>query len=384
MATPYSRVIVNGAYVGYVAKQGVRSAITERTQVFPYIYQNYAPYMFRDYAIGYPDIYSDVRLTAWFIASGYYNSWFPMTYEDSYNNAYFAAYEKFKGACGDSAQLGASIAESKEAFSMIATRAGQLFRAARALKRLRFGDFIDELALVNETSSKIRRKVQRAGHDLSSVWLEYSYGWKPLLHDIYDAVKVLESPYKETTVRARGTHAQTASVNMTFGHQTIKGPVKSRYTISLGGKVSIENRNLAAASQAGLINPLVPLWEILPFSFVIDWFTPIGNFLENFTFGMGLSITHKWSTQKLVVEPDNVLVGTPSFDGWIFNPPKADPSFFLYVDRYTIWSIPSLPSPRFPRFPRDRALNALSLTIQMLSSLQSKTDNPRRVNPRVI
>jgi hypothetical protein len=37
---------------------------------------------------------------------------------------------------------------------------------------------------------------------------------------------------------------------------------------------------LSALRQMGLGNPASILWERLPYSFVIDWFIPIGNYLE--------------------------------------------------------------------------------------------------------
>lgn len=386
MASEYFVVLRNGTFAGYESKKGWRMPVTERDGIFTFERQYHVPDMLQTYSNEDPSVYWPLRTVAWHIANGFYNTWFPRTYSDSWDNAYFAAFERFKGKCGDSAQLGAAVAEAGEAFSMIASRAGQLFRAARALKRLRFKEFADELLLVNESSSKIRRKVQRAGHDLSSVWLEYSYGWKPLLHDIYDAVKVLESPYKDCKVRGRGKDTQTASLNTTYGRETIIGQVASKYRLEIGATVKVSNPNLAAASQAGLINPLVPLWEILPFSFVVDWFTPVGNFLENFSFGMGLSFTKQWTAEHLDVWPIGVQLAAMPWEWYTFGPPQEDPSLFHISKRYDRWvtNIPTLPKPRLPKFPRDRALNALSLTIQMLSSLQSRSDNPRPRKTRVI
>jgi hypothetical protein len=33
--------------------------------------------------------------------------------------------------------------------------------------------------------------------------------------------------------------------------------------------------------QMGVLDPLSVAWEVLPFSFVADWFIPIGTYLEN-------------------------------------------------------------------------------------------------------
>lgn len=38
----------------------------------------------------------------------------------------------------------------------------------------------------------------------------------------------------------------------------------------------------------GLINPAVLAWELIPFSFVVDWFAPIGNTLDALDAGVGV------------------------------------------------------------------------------------------------
>jgi len=38
---------------------------------------------------------------------------------------------------------------------------------------------------------------------------------------------------------------------------------------------------LSAPRSLGLTDPLSVLWEITPYSFVVDWFIPIGTYLEN-------------------------------------------------------------------------------------------------------
>ena len=42
-------------------------------------------------------------------------------------------------------------------------------------------------------------------------------------------------------------------------------------------------------TKYGLVNPLSLGWELIPFSFVVDWCMPIGNFLEALTAHYGLT-----------------------------------------------------------------------------------------------
>jgi hypothetical protein len=252
---------------------------------------------------------------------------------------------------------------------MIAARATQIARAAKALKRLRFGDFARELKLT-ESGSKIKRGWQKAGHNLGSVWLEYSYGWKPLLQDLHDAADVLQNPfYRGNPVKGNSSSIVTIPVDYNPGGQRTVGTITQTVRMQYGATVNVDNPNLDMLNRAGLVNPLSVLWEIVPFSFVVDWFTPIGNFLENFTFGMGLRFSRKWVSDKVVSQAN----ATSSY-AEVGVHGVRDTSSTCDMHRGTSWTTPSLPKFQFPKFPRDRALNALSLAVTALSSLQSGVD----------
>lgn len=55
--------------------------------------------------------------------------------------------------------------------------------------------------------------------------------------------------------------------------------------------VDVKNADLFKANQLGLINPATVAWEVVPFSFLVDWFLPVSRFLESQTDTLGLSIT---------------------------------------------------------------------------------------------
>jgi hypothetical protein len=49
-------------------------------------------------------------------------------------------------------------------------------------------------------------------------------------------------------------------------------------------------------SQLGMANPLSLAWELLPYSFVVDWFLPIGQFLSSLDYALGLEFRYGWMT----------------------------------------------------------------------------------------
>jgi hypothetical protein len=70
----------------------------------------------------------------------------------------------------------------------------------------------------------------------------------------------------------------------------------------MGAEVHISNPNLYLANKLGFVNPAVIAWELVPFSFVVDWFVPVGNFLSQWTDFVGLSLQNGYTTKSAYVE----------------------------------------------------------------------------------
>jgi hypothetical protein len=62
-----------------------------------------------------------------------------------------------------------------------------------------------------------------------------------------------------------------------------------------GGKLRVTCTMTAELETLGLLNPLSLAWELLPYSFVIDWFLPIGDYLAATTASAGMTWVNGWS-----------------------------------------------------------------------------------------
>lgn len=84
---------------------------------------------------------------------------------------------------------------------------------------------------------------------------------------------------------------------------TLRGSGKHEACCRLTGKIKSETLRYAVAS--GLANPAAILWELMPYSFVIDWSLPIGNYLQAASSTRGLdfvwgSVSHRIQTHTFV------------------------------------------------------------------------------------
>ncbi len=156
-------------------------------------------------------------------------------------------------------------------------------RIAKALLHLKGGKLTLAFKVLFPTSPK------EAAND----FLAWKYGLKPLLGDLQGALEVLLDqinkviPFKsnghakETFVR-ESTTALTSGLGTSAVYEYRKATIRVKY----GSSYSITDKLRRQAATLGFTNPGNVAWELLPLSFVVDWFLPIGDFLQ------ALSATH--------------------------------------------------------------------------------------------
>lgn len=227
------------------------------------------------------------------------------------------AYDKLKSKISDRASIGAALAELPEAVQMVSNRLLQTRRLIKAVKR---GRIEEAWAVVSETYGRSvaqayrKRTTRRRGDDWASRYLEMHFGWTPMIGDIYDSIAVLQEPIKDVRVKATATSAlstwRTVSGVPSLDYQTFdysKGQA-ARY----GCEVAISNPNLWLANQLGLVNPLSVAWEVVPFSFVVDWFVNVEQFLTLGTDFLGLTLKNSYSTDAAFGTEDYVYTYAPT------------------------------------------------------------------------
>jgi hypothetical protein len=206
------------------------------------------------------------------------------------------AYERFKNALGDTAELGQSLAERKQAVNMIVDRLTALRLGYLDLRKGRFDDFLRRFRL-RETGRVKRRSRWTRPRDASNLWLEYHFGWSPLLSDIYNGIRIIESPFEQPrTIRGTDTRPfeMEAPKSDFIPHFSVG---KVRVSMRLQADYVISNPNLYRATQLGLTNPIATAWELVPFSFLVDWFIPIGNFLNSYSDFYGVTFSNAFTTR---------------------------------------------------------------------------------------
>lgn len=145
----------------------------------------------------------------------------------------------------------------------------------------------------------IANRVFRQGKvvgELSKAWLAYTYGWKPLLSDIHELAKFTSVYYKEFTFTASHGHKWPHEV---YGIET-SIPANIAKTRSVGYHslgilysvtVSVTDQSAFDLDRLTSLDPKRIAWELLPLSFVLDWFVDIGGYLQLQEAALGRGLT---------------------------------------------------------------------------------------------
>jgi len=180
----------------------------------------------------------------------------------------------------DAAMAAVSVAEGRKTADMLASSATAL---ARALKAAKSGNW-DKVASALDLS----RSGILSGKYPANKWLEYQYGWKPLKADVHAlTAQAIKTVTTEMFVKGRGNGTWTEDINFPYGDLDVRGTASWSCKSVLTGKVT--SPVLYRLQGMGLINPAIIAWELMPFSFVLDWFIPVGSVLNALTATAGLT-----------------------------------------------------------------------------------------------
>jgi len=241
--------------------------------------------------------------------------------------------------------LAQTMAEYPQAQRMFANNATTIAKTLRFLKR---GDLPNVFKTLGIPRKQLRGTI-------SNRWLELQYGWMPLLSDLHGSVEELQAG-----LTRQQTRKVTVRVSAEENRKTLGGYVpqiqKDSYIEAYGKKtvkvVAYLRQESLAASRLGFTNPINLAWELLPYSFVIDWFIPIGNWLNSLDAGIGFQGVTGTVTTKVK------YISTNQYGG----------QYWMYQSygRSLLYDIPDAPLPSYkPSVGVVKVANALALLSQL-------------------
>ena len=243
-------------------------------------------------------------------------------------------------------------------------------KIGKSLVALRKGNFPDAAAALG-LNRKLFKHGKGTSGSIGDNWLELQYGWKPLLSDVYGSMDELARKDDETKDRYRVTVRGTANSSYSSRYTSaVNGQVGATGMVRYhkGCRVSLDynytNPVTGTLARLGISDPLTLAWELLPYSFVADWFLPVGSYLQSMSAANGYSYLGGYSTyhQECTVKDSDWGPGGRSTPNYY--PAVNGSTYCKNVERTVFYTSPI---PRFPGLKNPLSLTHMANAIALLS-----------------
>lgn len=224
--------------------------------------------------------------------------------------------------------------------------------------------------------SRLRKLLtsKRVVVNAAGAWLEGRYAWRTLWFDMQDfqaALEQLNEGYRaRISDRVGYSDSAIGEVLSPVGVYLGAFHARSRITweVNVGYRASV-TADIKAKLPAFRASLFQTTWELIPWSFVIDWFISVGSFLETLTF---LSVTNGYSaatgmlvSYHEVEELDQVekFPDTVTHKSTILASSRTERTLIL-TERSPA-TLPSIPQPHI-RLNSYKVLDLIALAIQQM------------------
>jgi hypothetical protein len=193
-------------------------------------------------------------------------------------------------------------------------KTAQMIRNPASALRTGLSSYLDTLKSTRIRGASRRRRFA------ASTWLEYSFGWVPLMNDIksgYDAMSsLLNGRPPLIRISASGESSTCATVqeqDRNYGYNfnfAVYHDDKVTQHHRVIGAVKVLPPGMPGTSTLFGVNPIrnfVPTaWELVPYSFLVDYFSNIGEILSSTTV---IPSDIAWAAHQVRVKRDYRIYG---------------------------------------------------------------------------
>lgn len=153
-------------------------------------------------------------------------------------------------------------------------------------------------------------KRQISKEELSERYMELRYALRPLMYDVKGVTAALQTEASSKPLRAtfRGIETYSDSDEDTvvtpvnyhnwvgdWDYEIVKDTV-AEVDFQVRAGVLTEIANLNKLHVWGMLQPVEAVWELVPFSFIIDWFFNVGKTFASWTPNFGTKALASWYT----------------------------------------------------------------------------------------
>lgn len=234
--------------------------------------------------------------------------------------------------------------------------------------------------MMNRTASRSQLTRRFSPSELASFvsneWLKYRYGIRPLMKDIDDAIKLLQKKTKSDIRVARGFAALSRSVTsppVTYSDSIYSYVATNTQSGTYSARAGVRYRVTGSVDSWGVSVANTPsvVWELLPYSFVVDWFLNTSQVIRALQPKLNVEILGTWITTNNTSKLTRHIVATqhaiPGVSSTVF-PGGYDSHEVVHIQRSPDLAIGIAMNPTWSESFKQvtRIADAVSLSYQLL------------------
>lgn len=210
---------------------------------------------------------------------------------------------------GHSFNAGITLAEGKETLTMLQE---SMHTVLSAYISLRHGN-VKKFSSILRSGTRVRKfrvrpsafRTLYSAKSFEEKWLSLRYGWLPFVHDAFEFAHALESMFSRKDNEPLQVRAAVKKADsFVWGATTPQSRSAYDHRLQLIAKFTVDKSLIKSLKDLGLMDPASVAWEVLPYSFVVDWFLPIGSYLSarnsKYLLASTQLIRTKYAHQKLL------------------------------------------------------------------------------------
>jgi hypothetical protein len=226
----------------------------------------------------------------------------------------------FSDLSGDRASIGLALAEYRKTAAFIGDTLTDISTLIRDIKRGQFSKAFRKI--VSKHPSKITsRNFKKVGKTVSERWLQWNFAVKPLMGDVSSSIEVISkrtwSP-EDFYLSASGRSSYTIPGVTTSTSRSTSVDSAATCGVLVKGYWRVTQPELFALSTLGLgpADLAAIAWDVVPFSFVFDWFFHVNTWINQLTATQGLTYVNGFRTVRFKQSFYKTETHAPGSDVW--------------------------------------------------------------------
>lgn len=263
-----------------------------------------------------------------------------------------------------SVNLGASVAEFRETADMFHQFAKSTRNAWRTFR--------------GKNLKKWRNKLTTC--DVAASELVYSFGIAPLMNDLYSSVEALKLADLRPLVKKVVVTSDPVDREDKYKYETYsmkeEWRIKRKRRLRTIAWVEFDREKLSGFTMG---NPLEVGWELVPFSFVVDWGYPLGDWLSSLDALKGVKRYVCTQTRKDIYSHEYRFWSRDVFQQFV----QCQKIGSEYETSHQRILIPTIPIPRLPEWRPSQSWRAVMHGLSLLRSMRDDCQYPNRTRIKV-